>query len=169
LSGLKVKEALGSKNKSFFSGEFMKKTALTVLTVAVLISSCENKTETGALVGAGTGALAGGLIGGNITGVVVGGAIGAAAGGLIGYALDEQDRKIMEQRSPQTLKRIDRGEQLTLDDIKNMTKNGLNDDTIINQIKATNSSFRLTTSQIIDLKNSGVSQRVIDYMIQTGE
>lgn len=148
----------------------MKGAIATIWVISCLIlSSCETKAQTGALAGAGVGALAGGLITGNATGALVGGAIGAAGGGLIGYGMDQQDREVMQQRSPETTRRIDRGEQLSLNDIKEMSRNGLRDDVIINQIKATNSHFYLTTADIIDLKDSGVSQKVIDFMIRTGE
>ncbi|MBI2742302.1 MAG: hypothetical protein HYX48_00090 [Chlamydiales bacterium] len=146
----------------------MKKILFGVVGAALVLAGCESKAGTGALVGAGGGALIGGVAGGG-TGALIGGAVGAGTGALIGYALDEQDRKIMESRSPQTLDRIDRGQQMTVQDIKNMSKNGLKDETIINQIKATNSVYHLTSDQIIDLKKSGVSQNVIDYMIETGE
>ncbi|MFI5334816.1 MAG: glycine zipper domain-containing protein, partial [Chlamydiales bacterium] len=136
--------------------------------VMVVLASCESKAGTGALVGGGGGALVGGLMGGG-TGALIGGAVGAVGGAVIGYTLDEHDRAVMQQRSPQTLRKIDQGEQLSLQDVKNMSRNGLKDDTIISQIQATNSSFRLTADQIIDLKKSGVSQKVIDYMIQTGK
>lgn len=135
----------------------------------MLLVGCESKAGTGALAGAGLGALSGGLIAGNATGVLVGGAIGAAAGGLIGAALDEQDRKIMEQHSPQTLQRIDSREQLTIYDVEALSKNGISDDVIIGQIQNTGSVFYLTTDQIIELKQAGVSEKVIEYMVQTGK
>jgi len=136
---------------------------------ALLLASCESKAGQGALIGGGTGAVAGGLIGGNVEGALIGGAVGAAAGGLIGYSLDQQDREIMEQRSPQTLNRIDNNEPLTIYDVEQMSQNGLNDEVIINQIKATHSTFYLNHRQIRKLEQSGVSQRVIDYMIETGK
>lgn len=146
----------------------MKNSVLSLTALTILLAACESKAGTGALVGAGGGALVGGLAGGG-TGALIGGAVGAAAGGLIGYALDQQDRQIMQERSPQTLNRIDNREQLTLDDIKSMSHNGLKDDTIIDQIKATESTYRLSSDEIIDLKKAGVSQKVIDYMIRTGQ
>ncbi len=104
-----------------------------------------------------------------MAGSLIGGAAGAVGGALIGYALDEHDRAVMQERSPRTLQRIDRGEQLSIDDIKNMSKNGLKDEVIMNQIDATNSVFELSSDEIISLKKAGVSQRVINYMIETGE
>lgn len=144
------------------------KNSLLFLGISLALISCETKTGTGALAGAGVGALAGGLIGGNATGALIGAGVGALAGGLIGAALDEQDRKIMQQNSPDTLQRIDKQQQLSLEDVKAMSRNGLSDAVIIGQIQNTHSVFSLTSDQIIDLKQSGVSQNVIEYMIGTG-
>ena len=146
----------------------MKSIGISLACIAALLAGCESKAGTGALAGAGLGATTGALLKGTPEAALIGGAIGAAAGGLVGAALDEQDRKTMQQRSPSTLRKIDRGQQLSLNDIKAMSQAGINDNVIISQINSTGSVFHLTTSDIIDLKNSGVSQRVIDAMIQTG-
>jgi outer membrane lipoprotein SlyB len=145
-----------------------KQTVYALAVLAALTTSCENKTESGALIGAGVGATAGALITGRGEGALVGGAIGAVGGGLIGYAMDEQDRNNLQQKSPSTLNKIDRGERLSTDDVKKMTAAGISDQVIISQIHSTGSVFHLSTADIIDLKNSGVSQNVIDAMVQTG-
>jgi len=143
------------------------KQVLTLVGTILLLSSCESKAGTGALVGAGAGALAGGLIGGNAAGVLIGGAAGAVGGALIGAALDSADRDKLQENSPQTLQRIDSGQQLTIHDVEALAKNGVNDDIIIAQIQNTRSVFHLTSGEIIDLKDSGVSEKVIEYMMQT--
>ena len=134
----------------------------------IIVCGCESKAGTGAIAGAGIGAASGALISGSGSGALIGGAIGAASGALIGAALDDSDRKAMQRHSPRTLDRIDRGEQLSIDDVKKMTKAGLSDQVIISQIDATQSVYYLSTADIIDLKHYGVSQKVIDHMIQTG-
>jgi uncharacterized membrane protein YebE (DUF533 family) len=146
----------------------MKNLYIFSLLVITSLTGCATKTQTGALTGAGVGALAGGLIGGNAAGALIGGAVGAAGGALIGYALDQQDRDNLQQQSPQTLNRIDHGQELSVNDIKAMSKAGIKDEVIISQIHSTHSIFHLSADQIIDLKDSGVSQNVIDAMIQTG-
>ena len=83
-------------------------------------------------------------------------------------SLDASDRSSLEKRSPRTVKKIDNGEQLSTDDIKKMSRAGLSDDTIMNQIHETKSIFYLSSADIVDLKKSGVSQRIINSMIQTG-
>lgn len=144
----------------------MKKIVFAVF-IALLSTGCENKTETGALVGAGIGVGAGALISHSAGGALIGGAVGAAAGGIVGYALDQQDRENLQQNSPNTLHRIDKGHQLTIHDVKSMSDAGIKDDVIIQQIKNTGSVYHLSADDIIDLKNSGVSQKVIEYMQET--
>lgn len=146
----------------------MKKIATGFVLLATMFVSCETKTGTGALAGGALGATAGGLIGRNAQGALIGGAIGAAAGGLTGAALDEQDRKIMEQRSPRTVERMDRSEPLTISDIIKLSQGGVSDDTIIKYIKNTDTKYNLSQEQIKRLQEGGVSQRVINYMIETG-
>lgn len=99
---------------------------------------------------------------------LVGGIVGAISEGIASSSLDNQARLIMEQKSPNTLNKIDRGQRLSLNDIKAMSDAGISDPVISMQIATTGSLFYLTTSDILDLKNSGVSDRVIDVMIQTG-
>jgi len=82
--------------------------------------------------------------------------------------LESSDRNALEKQSPRTLKKIDHNEQLSTDDIKKMSRAGLSDDTIITEIDETKTIFYLSSADIVDLKKSGVSQRIINYMIQTG-
>ncbi len=147
----------------------MKSSKSLYLIAAILcVTSCQSNAGTGALAGAGIGAIGGAAITGSGTGALIGAGVGAASGALIGAALDESDRRSLDQESPSTTRKIDRGEQLSTDDIKKMTKAGLSDDVIISQIDATKSVFYLSSADIIDLKKAGVSQRVINHMIQTG-
>ncbi len=145
----------------------MKKSVLTLAVLSSFLFGCETKTQTGALTGAALGVGAGALIGGG-EGALIGGAVGAVGGALIGAALDDSDRKALQAQSPRTLRKVDRGEQLSTKDVEQMSQAGIRDEVIIKQINATQSEFHLTTADIIDLKNAGVSQRVIDAMISTG-
>ncbi len=96
------------------------------------------------------------------------GALSAAAKPKAITSLDASDRSALEKQSPRTVKKIDNGEQLSTDDVKKMSRAGLSDDTIMNQIHETKSVFYLSSADIVDLKKSGVSQKVINTMIQTG-
>ena len=130
-----------------------------------------DRTATGALtggaIGAGTGAIIGSASGRAGAGALIGGAIGALTGGIIGNAMDQQQREILAQQSPQTLVRVDRGQPLGLADIKALSKAGISDELIISQIRASRTMYRLSTAEILDLKDSGVSDHVIDFMVNT--
>jgi len=111
---------------------------------------------TGAVVGAATGAIIGGGLRNNPGDAILGGAIGALIGALAGKDVDDSTRT-----------RVSQGQALTLEDVKSLTSAKVGDDLIINQIKATRTVYRLSSAQIIELKNAGVSQKVLDYMINT--
>lgn len=136
----------------------MKHFTILALTAAAL-AGCESSAGTGALVGAGAGAGAGALISGTPQGALIGGAVGAAGGALIGSAVDSSS----ERKSPKE----DNRAQLTTNDIKRMVQAGVTDDKIISTIQSTGSVFYLSSTDIADLKKAHVSQRVIDFMVQT--
>jgi hypothetical protein len=52
-------------------------------------------------------------------------------------------------------------------DIKALATAGLSDEVILSHIRNSHAVYRLTTAEIIDLKNSGVSDKVIDFMINS--
>jgi uncharacterized protein YcfJ len=146
----------------------MSRILLPIVTIVGLIfCGCESKAGTGVLAGGALGAAVGGVAGGG-TGALIGAGAGAVAGGVIGSALDDQDRKIMEQSSPRTVDRMDRGEPLTINDIIKLHEGGVSDDTILRYIRDTKTTYNLSQAQIRRLQDAGVSQRVINYMIDTG-
>src|SRR5882724_6164858 len=143
--------------------------------LALVLTGCEtpsgrpDNTATGALVGgaagAGIGAIAGGRHAGE--GALIGGAIGALTGAIVGDSIDQQQRERVREYSPQTLVRIDQGQPLGVADIKALAKAGVSDEVIISQIRNSHTTYHLSTAEIIDLKDAGVSERVIDVMINT--
>jgi hypothetical protein len=86
---------------------------------------------------------------------------------MIGHSMDREHRAALARQSPETLQRMDAGQPLGLADIKALSRAGISDEVIISQIRNSRTAYRLTTAEIIDLKNAGVSQRVIDFMINT--
>ena len=132
--------------------------------LGTLFFSCESKTGTGALVGGGSGALIGGLAGGG-TGALIGAGAGVIAGGLIGAALDNEDQKNLKRESQKTYDRVDKNNQLSVHDIINLHKAEISDDKIIDLIKKTNSHYTLDRYQMGALRDAGVSEKVIYYMM----
>lgn len=56
---------------------------------------------------------------------------------------------------------------MSVTDVKALVKAGIADEVLISQIQQSRVVFRLSTQEIIDLKESGVSNKVIDFMINT--
>lgn len=149
---------------------------LSVAVLSVLLSGCvnpdgtQNNTGTGALIGGAFGALTGAAIGGRRHGgedALIGAAAGALAGGLLGNAADREQAARLKAEAPQTYARIDRGAPLSLADVKALAKAGVNGEVIISQIQASRTVYHLSATDIIDLRNSGVSDPVVNYMINT--
>lgn len=135
--------------------------------ISLFSTSCASNTGTGVIAGVSAGAGIGGAIGGG-GGALIGSAAGIIAGGLIGAGLDEQDRKTIERTSPRTVDRMERGDPLTLNDVIKLSQGGVSDDTIMNYIRNSGSAYQLTQAQVRRLQDAGVSQDVIQYMIDTG-
>ncbi|MGH9591888.1 MAG: YXWGXW repeat-containing protein [Bryobacteraceae bacterium] len=53
-------------------------------------------------------------------------------------------------------------------DIKMLAKGGISDEVILSQIRNSHAVYHLSTADILDLKDAGASQKVIDFMINTG-
>ena len=60
-----------------------------------------------------------------------------------------------------------RTQPMGLPDIKMLAKSGVSDEVILSQIRNSHSVYRLSAAEILDLKDAGVSEKVIDFMINT--
>ncbi len=126
-----------------------------------------NNTGTDALaggaLGAGAGALLGAVAHAPVAGAVIGGALGAGTGAAIGSNQDVQQNRqatatAISQAQAQALARL-----IQPIDVVNMTKNGLDETIIVNQIR-TSGCVPLDPPNLTYLQQSGVSARVIGEM-----
>jgi len=148
---------------------------LTAACMALLLTGCinpdgsTNNTGSGALIGGAFGALTGAAIGGRHGGpeALFGAAAGALAGGLIGNAADREQEARLKVQAPQTYERIDQGSPLSLADVKALAKAGISEDVTISQIQNSRTVFHLSAADIIDLRDGGVSDKVVNFMINT--
>ncbi len=151
---------------------------LVAVSIGILITGCyapdgrPYRTANGAFVGgafgAGTGALIGNAAGHHTAeGAAIGGAVGLLTGALVGNSMDQAARERVQTQAPSTLVRIDHGQPLGTADVKALSKSGISDEVIISQIRNSRSVFHLSTAEIIDMKDAGVSSQVIDFMINT--
>ena len=146
---------------------------MTTAVVLISLTGCVtphgriDHTASGALAGGATGAMIGGMAGESGRGAAVGGAVGALLGGLIGHGMDQEQETRLRAQAPQTMERVEQGQPLTVWDVESLTKAGISDDLIISQIRNSRTVYHLNTADIITLKNASVSERVIDFMINT--
>jgi outer membrane lipoprotein SlyB len=139
------------------------------LTGCVSPNGTPDNTGTGALEGGAIGAVSGAAIGGRHggEGALIGAAAGIIAGGLIGHSMDLEQQERLHQQAPQTYVRVDQGQPLGVADVKALARSGISDDVIISQIRNSRTIYHLSAADIIDLRDAGVSNRVIDFMINT--
>ena len=81
--------------------------------------------------------------------------------------MDQEQQERLHQQAPQTYVRVDQGQPLGVADVKALARAGINDDVIISQIRNSRTIYHLSAADIIDLRDAGVSNRVIDFMIST--
>ena len=86
----------------------------------------------------------------------------AASGCMSGYTtMHHQRRQVVERDSLMP-------PPMTINDIISLSQDSVSADVITSQMKATDSFFRLTTDDILALRKSGVNDKVINAMIQSG-
>lgn len=72
---------------------------LAVFSATVMLQTgCETKTQTGALTGGVLGTAIGAAAGRSVAGAAIGAGVGTIAGGLVGYGMDQSDRKQQQQQ-----------------------------------------------------------------------
>lgn len=141
-----------------------------------LLAGCAtaNNTQAGAALGGGLGALTGAVIGSQTGhaggGALIGAATGALAGGLVGNAEDARDERDAAIAHAQYVQATNQAtaRALTNYDLVMMTQNSVSDDVIITAIHSRGGRFDLSPAAIIQLKQSGVSDRVILSMQSAG-
>jgi len=134
---------------------------LSLVVLTLITAGCETageNTKKGAGLGALAGAAAGGIIGHQDghgwEGALIGAAAGGTMGGLIGNQIDKKEI-------------AGNANYISLPGIVEMAKNNTPDNIIIGEIDRTKSKYKLNIETINWLKNSGVSDRVIDHMMST--
>jgi outer membrane protein OmpA-like peptidoglycan-associated protein len=98
---------------------------LASLSAAVLllgIAGCQalNRTQTGAIIGAGSGAVIGGAIakgagGSTVTGAIIGAAVGGTAGAIIGRQMDRQAEELERELEGAQITRVGEGIEILFD------------------------------------------------------
>ncbi|QDT69647.1 hypothetical protein MalM25_25860 [Planctomycetes bacterium MalM25] len=126
-----------------------------------------NDTAEGTITGGALGAIAGALIGGSEgkspEGALIGAGVGALTGNLFGRSKDAADRAQAANGYALTQQANQRAQALAVSnyDLVQMTQAGLGETVILGAIQQRGARLDLSPQGLIDLKRSGVSDRVI--------
>jgi uncharacterized protein YcfJ len=151
----------------------MKKAFLFLICVALAVSntgcaSSPNRTAEGAVIGGAVGAGAGAIIGHQSgetgEGAALGGLVGALAGSLVGSQVQKQPAAVSQANPPGQVSAANPN-QMSIQQIVDLSKQGVHEDVIVDKIRLTNSRFTLSADDLNYLKNQGVSQKVINSML----
>jgi hypothetical protein len=130
----------------------------------LLVAGCETHTGTGLLAGGALGALAGGAIGAATghagTGALIGAAAGGTLGGVAGASADHHEYR-------QAVRADAQRRAMGLQDVVGLTKSGMSDQIIINQINTSGTAFHLSGAEVQWLHDNGVRDGVIEAMQAT--
>jgi len=149
--------------------------ALIVITLCCLVLAsvlgCQTTQNTkaveGALIGGLIGAAGGGIIGHQDHHGGEGAAIGLAAGAVTGAIIGSQMPQSAQPGQPAAAQPVQQAynpNQMTIQQIVDFTKQGVNEAVIIDKIHISNSRFALSAADIDYLKKQGVGQSVINAM-----
>jgi len=117
----------------------------------------------GGLGGAGVGALVGHAVGNTGAGAAIGAGVGALSGAAIGAGMDEVEAKNRAMIEARLGRRVAAG-AVTIDDAIAMSQARVDDELIVNHIRAHGMATSLQTRDLITLQQQGVSARVIKAM-----
>lgn len=136
------------------------------LVLMVPVMGCATHEGTGAavggLLGAGTGAIIGQAAGNTGAGALLGAGVGALTGAAVGNA---EDRK--EHREAMQATATSQG-PMSIQDVVYLTQSNVHESTIIKQIQTSRTVFQLGSGDVVQLKNQGVSDNVINAMLDSG-
>ncbi len=141
--------------------------AVAVLSLAMTGCQSASTADQGALFGGATGAVLGGIVGHQFhntgAGAVIGAGAGALTGAVVGNKIDEgeaRNRALIEQR----LGRPVGPGAVSIDDVIQMTRAGVNEQVIVSHVNNNGVNRPLTTADITYLTQNAVSPRVIQAM-----
>jgi hypothetical protein len=117
----------------------------------------------GGLLGAGTGAIVGDALGNAGAGTAIGAGVGALTGAAIGESMDQMEARNRAMIAAQIGREVRAG-AVTIEDVVLMSEAGVDDELIINHIRANGITRVPGTHELISLKNNGVSTAVIRAM-----
>lgn len=134
-----------------------------VVLFGVGCQNTQSRAVEGGIIGGLLGATAGGIIGHQSghggRGAAIGAATGVLAGALVGSQIEKPKAQGQEEAAVSQ-----NANQMSLQQIIDLSNQKVSDDEIINKMRATNSKFNLSAVDAAYLREHGISQKVIDAM-----
>lgn len=121
----------------------------------------------GGLGGAGVGALVGNAVGHTGAGAVIGAGVGALSGAAVGGELDSIEAENRAMIDARTRRPVATG-GVTLEDVIAMSNEGVEEDLIVNHIRANGVAARLRPGDLIWLQKQNVPRSVIGALQSSG-
>jgi hypothetical protein len=150
---------------------FVRFLVITLVSLVPTVAGAQVNQQRGATLGGLAGAVAGGLIGDHNNeagaGAAIGGVVGAVTGGLLGNAKDKEaelNRQHQLYQQQQQLAQV--RSAVSIADVVSMSRSGLSDSVIINQVNQRGVQQTLQVPDIIALHQQGISETVITSMQQ---
>jgi uncharacterized protein YcfJ len=140
---------------------------LFVVSMGAGCASSPNRAGEGALIGGLLGAAGGAIIGNQSDRPGEGAGIGAAAGALTGALIGSQVQKPAQggaQSAQSQAASANNPNQMSMQQIVDLSKSGVHEAVIIDRIRMTKSTYKLSAEDVNSLKQQGVNQNVINVM-----
>lgn len=143
--------------------------ALFLLVVTMSAAGCRSPYHSdqgalfGGLLGAGTGAIVGNALGAPGAGAAIGAGVGALSGAAIGNGMDEVEANNRAMIAQQLGRQVS-ASAVTVNDVVTMTRAGVNEELIVNHVRAHGVAAPLQANDLIYLQQQGVSPRVVATM-----
>ena len=126
----------------------------------------EAASTAGAAVGAGVGLVAGAAMHRPVEGMAAGALIGGGSGAIAGQSADRKEvADTTAQRAQAEQARIAANPPVGKADVITMTKANVSEDVIVAKVNSASYVTPLTTQDIVDMKNAGVSDKVTNAML----
>jgi len=120
----------------------------------------------GAAVGAGVGLVAGAALHRPIEGMAAGALIGGGSGAVAGGRMDQKaEANAAAQQFQAAQARVAANPPVGKDDVIMMTKASVSEDVIVSKVNSASFVTPITSQDIVDMKNAGVSDKVMNAML----
>jgi outer membrane lipoprotein SlyB len=131
--------------------------------------SSSNRAVEGGVIGGLVGATIGGIVGHQSghggEGAAIGAAAGVLGGAVVGSNVQKQPGQAAQPAQAPVVQQAYNPNQIAIQQIVELSREGVHEAVIIDKIKMSNSKYTLTTDDVNNLKQQGVSQNVINVML----